>query len=127
MLEKFGVDLQEGEFSYSLDSSPTHPFVISCRNMALNKDHLLDGVSTVSTGGQLEGRTPGQDSYHLEPSQAHSPPLPSPHQFEFLETAPRRSLVVSLVLLLSDSVHGIFNGDGLDELSVPSPIKPWWY
>jgi hypothetical protein len=74
MLANFGVDLQEGDFSCSPASSPTHPFVIACRNMAHNKDQPSDGVSSVSTHGQPEGRPPGQVSCHLEPAQ-HVPSL----------------------------------------------------
>jgi hypothetical protein len=55
MLENYGVDLQEGDFSCSPTSSSTHPTVIACRNIANNKDQPPDGVFSGSNVDRLRG------------------------------------------------------------------------
>jgi ribonuclease HI len=44
LLENFGVELEEGVFSCSPSTNPSHPTVIACRNIAHTKDRPPDGV-----------------------------------------------------------------------------------
>jgi hypothetical protein len=60
LLENFGVDLEEGDFSCSPTSNPSHPTVIACRNIANTKDRPPDGVLPSSMCEQTTGRPPGR-------------------------------------------------------------------
>jgi ribonuclease HI len=44
-LENLGVELEEGVFSCTPSTNPTHPTVIACKNIAYTKDLPPDGVS----------------------------------------------------------------------------------
>jgi ribonuclease HI len=44
LLENFGVELEEGVFSCSPSTNPSHPTVIACRNITHTKYRPPDGV-----------------------------------------------------------------------------------
>jgi ribonuclease HI len=95
LLAKYGVDLEEGDFSCSPTSSSSHPIVIACRNIANIKDRPPNGVLPGTTRGQFMGRPPGQMTSYLAPDQTY-PPDTSPQGLNKVVATLHTTLVANL-------------------------------
>jgi hypothetical protein len=122
MLANFGVDLQEGDFFCSPTSFSTHPIVITCRNLAHNKDQPLDGVTSEMTDGSPDGKTLDHVSRHLKRCTPHPPP-PLLHAFNTMSSTTLCSFYFDPIYWHDTPVHGRIYGYGLAEGPVPSSCQ----
>jgi ribonuclease HI len=118
MLENFGVDLQEGDFSCSPSLFSYPPLRDRLQKYGSQQGPTPGWGVSVSTHGQPQGRPPRQTSCHLEPAQTY-PPSTVTSCIKPPVIIPRLSLDSTYCKHLTFFFMGILMGMGWTN---PSPI-----